>query len=358
MAREEQKPSGSRWLYFLGAFFLGLPLLVLCGLTLVGPPTWETAVFSAAVLIGVVSGLVAPWARPGAWGARLAFLLLFAVVIYRFFAAERSTSITAESDRWIDRIVPERDVALGGSNLLISAGLAGMQSDGAGLLDPLRDGYSRMREQEGAVPSAVISTVLFDMQSPESHSVFRVAPPSRFNPPEAVVLFLHGGMGPVTLECWQVAQAANPVGVDVLCPSADRLARWASQPHRQTVEQSIERLRAQGVQRIYLAGLSSGAIGASRLARSLDIEGVILISGASRQAHPARVPTLVLQGARDGRTPPGPARRYARALGGRARYVEHPEADHWMLLSHHEWVTENLREWIAEQEGLDEIHEE
>ena len=93
MAKEEQKPSASRWLYFFGALCLGLPLLVICGLTLVGPPTWETGVLSLAVLIGVVSGLVAPWARPGAWGARLAFLLLFLVVIYRFFAAERSTSI-------------------------------------------------------------------------------------------------------------------------------------------------------------------------------------------------------------------------------------------------------------------------
>lgn len=355
MAGDDQKRSGSRWLYFFGALCLGLPLLVICGLTLVGPPTWETGVVSLAVLIGVVSGLVAPWARPGAWGARAAFLLLFLVVVYRFFAAERSTSITSESDRWIDRIVPERDVAIGGSNLLISLGLAGMERDGAGLLDPLRDGYTRMREQEGAVPSAVISTVLFGLQSPESHSVFRVAPPSRFNPPEAVVLFLHGGMGPVTLECWQVAQAANPVGVDVLCPSADARARWASEPHRRTVEQSIEQLRAQGVQRVYLAGLSAGAIGASRLAGHLDVEGVILISGASRQARPARVPTIVIQGRDDPRCPPGPARAYARSLGRRARYVEHPEADHWLILSHHEWVTEHLREWIAEQEGLGEI---
>lgn len=333
---------------------LGIPLLVLCGLTLVGPPTWETAVFSGAVTLGVIAGLIAPWSKGALYTARVASLILFAVIVYRFFAAQASPSITSPSNRWSDRIVPERDVALGGSNLLIAAGAMG--PDHPGLLDALRDGYTRMRRSEGAVPSAVVSTFMFG-QSPEDHSVFRVSPPSRFNPPEAVVLFLHGFIGNVTLECWQVGQAANPLGLDVVCPSADWRARWASPPHRRTVQETIARLREQGARRVYLAGLSAGAIGASRLAPSLDIEGLILISGASRQARPARVPTLVLQGRRDPRTRPGPARAYARRAGRRATYVEHPEATHWMILSHHEWVTDHIRAWLAEREGLEAVAE-
>ena len=43
---------------------------------------------------------------------------------------------------------------------------------------------------------------------------------------EAVVLFLHGSMGNITVACWQVAQAANPVGLDVICPSTDWRAEW------------------------------------------------------------------------------------------------------------------------------------
>lgn len=349
----ERPKRGGGWLAFFTALLLGLPLLVVCGLTLVGPPTWETAVFGAATFAGVIGGLIAPWSPTGRWAGRAALVVIAGLIAYRLVAAAGSPSITAESDRWIDRMVPERDVAIGGTNLLMLLGQ--MDDEGPVLLDGLRDGYSRMRAQEGPVPSAVISTVLLDWQGPDSHTLLRVAPPSRFNPPEAVVLFLHGTMGNVTVECWQVAQAANPLGLDVLCPSSDVRAQWASYPHRRTVEEAITRLRGQGVTRIYLAGLSSGAIGASRLARDLDIEGLILISGASRRARPARVPTLVLQGRRDPRTPPGPARRYARGVGRQARYVEHPDATHWLLLSHHAWVTDQLRGWLAEQEGLEAI---
>jgi len=358
---EDEGKRAGRWLLFFGALLVGVPLLLTCGLTLVGPPTAETTVFTVAVLIGVAGGLAAPWRRTAAWGARIAFVVLFLVVVYRFFAAEAGTTIRAYTGpsgaeaRWIARVFPERDVALGGSNLLLA--LDAMAPPEPGLLDALRGGYDRMRRAEGAVPSAVVGTFLFG-QTPEEHTVLRVAPTSRFNPPEAVVLFLHGFVGNVTLECWQVAQAANPVGLDVVCPSTGWRARWADPDGRAIVEATIEGLRAQGARRIYLAGLSAGGIGASRLARGLDVDGLVLISGASRQARPARIPTLVLQGRRDPRTPPAPARRYARLVGGRATYEEHPEAGHWMILSHHQWTTERLRRWLAEREGLGEVHDE
>ncbi|MGE0789061.1 MAG: alpha/beta hydrolase [Sandaracinaceae bacterium] len=352
--KKDREGRGGRWLAFVLALLLGMPLLVLGGLTLVGPPTWETALVTLSGAVMVVGGLAAPWSRAGLYSARLAFLVIFAVVVYRFFATEATPSISSPSNRWMDRIVPERDVAIGGSNLLIATGRMG--GDSPGLLDALRDGYDRMRAQEGPVPSAVVSTFVLG-QSAESHSVFRVAPPSRFAPPEGVVVFLHGFIGNVTLECWEVAQAANPVGVDVVCPSADWQAQWTSPAHRQTVSDTIAQLRAEGVRRIYLAGLSAGSIGASRLAPSLDIDGLILISGASRQASPARVPTLILQGRRDSRTRPGPARAYARAAGSRAQYEEHPTADHWMILSEHEWCEDHIRRWLQVQEGLEEIEE-
>lgn len=361
MTEETKKSRGGGRLYFIFSVTIGFPLLLLCGLTLVGPPTFEAALFTLAVALAVIGGFVAPWRENATWGARAGFLLLFFVLVYRFFAAEASTTITTATGpsmtegRWIDRFVPERDVALGGSNLLILTGR--LQNPEPGLLNALRDGYTRMRRAEGPVPSSVVGTFLFD-QTAEDHTVHRVQPAARFTPPAAVVVFLHGYIGNVTLECWQVAQAANPVGLDVVCPSTHWSGRWAEQPGRAIVEETLRRLRGQGVQRIYLAGLSAGAIGASRMARSLDIEGLILISGASRQAQPARIPTLVLQGRRDTMTPPGPARRYAERAGARARYVEHPEASHWMILSHYEHTTDEIRRWLAEQEGLGEIHDD
>ncbi len=352
---KKQDRQGGCLLFGVG-LVVGVPILALCGLTLAGPPTIETGVFTLAVLIGVVASVAAPWrnTRPLVVGA---LALALAVVLYRYFGAAEGATVHAMSGpqggegRVIDRIIPERDVAIGGSALLLFTDR--MPQDAPGLLDALRDGYSRMRRAEGPVPSAVVGTFLFG-QSPHEHTLLRVAPP-RYEPPEAVVVFLHGFIGNVTLLCWQVAQAANPVGVDVVCPSMHWEADWAGPEGRATVQLTIEALRAQGVRRIYLAGLSAGAIGASRLAPELDVDGVILLSGASSRARAPGEPALVLQGARDRMTPPGPARAYARLA--RAEYQEHPEAGHWLVLSHHEWVMQHMRRWLAAQEGLEAIHE-
>ncbi len=343
-------------LVFVLGLVVGVPLLALGGLTLAGPPTIETGVFTFAVLLGVVAALASPWRRTRP-AVVFALMLASSVVGYRYFTAANgktvfeSTGPGGTEPRVIDRIVPERDVAIGGSTLLIATDR--MPHDAPGLLDALRDGYSRMRLAEGPVPSPVVGTFLFG-QSPDDHSLLRVAPP-RFEPPEAVVVFLHGAAGNVTLLCWQFAQGANPVGLDVVCPSTGPEARWAEPDGRLTVERTIGALRAQGVRRIYLAGLSAGAIGGSLLAPGLDIDGLVLISGASPDARPSGKPTLVLQGALDQMVPARFARDYAHRAD--AEYLEQAEAGHWLLLSHHEWVETELRRWLAAQEGLSRVHD-
>ena len=331
---------------------------MVCGLSIAGPPTPEAAVVSIAVLLMVIGGLIAPWQTDAAWGVRAGLLLLLSALGYRFFQAESSATIRTNTGpemsagRWVDRLVPERDIALGASSLLRFSG----ELTEPGLLDALRDGYDRMRRAEGPVPSSVVSTFIMD-QTPIDHTVFTVAPGGQLAPREAAVVFLHGYIGNVTLLCWQVAQAANPVGLDVICPSMNWEARWDGAEGRAIVRATLERLRGQGVRRIYLAGLSAGAIGASLIAPDVDIEGLILISGASQRARPAPVPTLILQGDLDTMTRPRPARSLARRAA-RARYVHYEDASHWMILSHHEQVTDELRVWLAQREGLGSIHQD
>ncbi len=347
MAASSRQPGG--FLLFALGLLIGLPLFLLGSLTLFGPPSIEAALFTIAILVFTSACLAAPWRRTRPL-VLSALLLALGVVGYHFVAAGEGESVHASTGpndgpvRISDRIVPERDVALGGSMLLMATGQ--MPSDRPGLLDALRDGYSRMRRAEGPVPSAVVSTFVFG-QSPEDHSLLRITA-ARHQPPEAVVVFLHGFIGSVTLACWQLAQAATPLGLDVVCPATHWRARWADRDGREIVRHTIRSLRVQGVRRIYLAGLSAGAIGASRIAPSLDIEGVILVSGAASNARAPRVPSLVLQGALDRMTPAPPARAYARRARG--RYEEHPDAGHWLILSHHEWFTERLRRWLAERE--------
>lgn len=354
-APTQKKERGGCLVFGLG-LVIGVPILALAGLTLAGPPTIETGVFTLAVLLGVVAAIASPWRNTKPLiGAAIAIAL--AVIGYRYFSSASGKNVHeytgpgGAAPRVIDRLVPERDVAIGGSVLLLATDR--MPRDAPGLLDALRDGYSRMRLAEGPVPSPVVGTFLFG-QSPDDHSVLRIAPP-RFEPPEAVVLFLHGSMGNVTLLCWQIAEAANPVGLDVVCPSTGWEARWAEPDGRMIVERTIGKLRTEGVRRIYLAGLSAGASGASMLAPTLDVNGVILISGASADARTPAKPVLVLQGANDRMMPPELSRGYAERAQG--EYLEQPDAGHWLVLSHHEWIVEHLRRWLAQQEGLGRVHD-
>jgi pimeloyl-ACP methyl ester carboxylesterase len=245
-------------------------------------------------------------------------------------------------------MIPERDAALGGSTVLM---LLGAIPDEPGvLLSGLRDGYSRMAEVEGSYPSPVLGTYV-NGQTLDSSAMLRIAP-ERFGPPEASVPFLHGSGGNVSLFCWQVAQAAFSVGLETVCPSTDVTAFWNRPEEIALVDRTIRSMRARGVRRIYLAGLSQGGIGVSQIASRFDVQGVILISGVSSHPEPVSVPTLILQGALDPRTTPEPARAYAEQLGVLATYREWDDASHWLLLTHHAQVTQEMTHWLAEREGL------
>lgn len=324
--------SQHRWWRRLAFVLLG-PLGLLGALALLGPPTWETGTFFVATSACLV-GVLRRWWRVARVGA---VAMLSLVALRLTFADDTALSSTRDqSTSWLDRIVPERDLALGASRLLVWTG--GVQEPG--LLPALEDGYDRMRNSQGWVPSPVLSNFLLP-QTPSAHQVVRVAGPPR----DSAVVFLHGSMGSVTLECWQVAVAS---GMETVCPSMHWSADWSRLGGREIAADAIAELRARGYERVFLVGLSNGAIGASRIAPSLDVDGVVLISGAARDAPPARVPTLMIQGARDTMTPPSLARSYAHR-SRRVRYREAANANHWLILSHHEWWTAELREWLAER---------
>lgn len=348
LAPEPEAPWSLR---VLGVLF-GVPMSAACLWSLLGPPSTEALVFAAVVL----AGTWACFARAPLRRRRLGVAFLAGVVLvlgFRVLAAGESETIVSASGpnggsgRIVDRLVPERDLALSGSRLLQVLGV--MPPDEPGLLDHLDAGYTRMRDAEGPTPSPVLGTFLFG-NTPEDFEVLRVAPTGEPDPTGAVV-FLHGFIGSVTLLCWEVAQAAGPLGLETVCPATTWEARWANRDGRRIVERTLTDLRARGVERVYLAGLSAGAIGASVLAPSLDIDGLVLISGTAREARPAHVPTLVLQGARDRMTRPGPARRYARAGGRRTRYVETEDAGHWLILSHHEQTRDELRTFLRARQA-------
>ena len=350
-------------------------------------------------------------------------LLALALVLTRLVFASDGDHLVVHDGRAIDRVLPERDVALGASRLLLLAGVIDEHTDVEhGLLESLRDGYDRMRDDEGWVPSPVLSTLAlghdaddfstrsagsaadfstrsagsaadfstrsagsaadfstrsaddfstrsagsaadfstrsagsaadFSTRSARSAADF-VTLERRASRTDAAVIFMHGSMGNVTLECWQVAQAAAAHDLPTFCPSTDTSGRWDARRGRAILEVTLTRLQRRGVRRVVIVGLSAGGIGLSRLAprlrlpEGMSLEGLVQLSGTAAPTSPRHVPTLILQGGRDRMTPPAPARRHAHTLGRHARYVEVPEAGHWLLLSHHERVHDELSRFFA-----------
>jgi pimeloyl-ACP methyl ester carboxylesterase len=163
-------------------------------------------------------------------------------------------------------------------------------------------------------------------------------------PPAAAVVFLHGYGGAFTWPCAQVAEAASRAGATTLCPALSAEGRWARGDGPRRVRAVLDGVAARGIDRVFLVGLSNGAVGAAALAPGLArrIDGLVLISGGSAPDLP--LPTLVIHGTEDrmARTPalvrrPGLERATWRS-------------DHFLLLRERAAVTDRLAQWLRERD--------
>ncbi|HVY49029.1 MAG TPA: hypothetical protein VHB21_24230 [Minicystis sp.] len=189
--------------------------------------------------------------------------------------------------------------------------------------------YARMRASAGTVPAPFVATYA-GFQQPGAFDLLEVG--AGAEEPRGALVFLHGYGGSFALPCWEVAQAARQARLATYCPSIGPSGAWWTRDGEATVQKTLAAVRARGIDRVWLAGLSNGAIGASRLAPKLrgQIRGLVLVSGAAPDARAPGVPTLVVQGKRDTMSPPSLAQGYARRTA--ARYVE-LDAGHFALLS-------------------------
>ena len=107
----------------------------------------------------------------------------------------------------------------------------------------------------------------------------------------------------------------------------------------------------QGIQRIYLTGLSNGAISASRLADQFknELAGLILISGADPNTTITGLPVLVLYGQNDERIPISMVEQYVSAAGLHVTYHSF-DGDHFLLLKQADQVQGVIANWLIEQE--------
>ena len=237
----------------------------------------------------------------------------------------------------LDRLLPESDVATTSARAVILAGIL-PANDTRNLVPTLRDSFAKMDAGEGPYPSPILRTSL-GLQTKSGYDVIEIVSPS----PQThdAVLFLHGYGGNFTLQCWAVARASKIANATTFCPSTRLWGDWWRGDGPAIVDDMLKKLEARGFDRILLAGLSNGGLGASALAPKFAkrIVGLLLISGAMTGAPAAGVPTIAFEGSRDGMMPPSVVKNYAEKTG--ASYVE-LDGTHFLLLEKLDVITPKM----------------
>ena len=248
--------------------------------------------------------------------------------------------------RTLATLYPERDGSLAAAGWIGWVG--GLQDEEAPQFRRiLADAYARGAPGTDLLPTPAIATYL-GLQRPTDFDTIVISPddgPSA----RAGVIFLHGFGGNFLLYCREIAEAAKTARLTTLCPSVDASGAWWTARGDATLKSTIDYARSLGLERLYLAGLSNGAAGASvlALAHERELSGLILISGMREKDAP-HLPVLVVQGATDRMMPASHARDYA----SRASNVRYHEiaGGHLVILSRSDEVRPVIADFLRGQE--------
>ena len=331
------------------AWLAALPYAAVLLLVMTGGTTWSAVAYVIGLGI-VLAGLMTlpfpeqPFRRRRGL-TRLGLACLLAVALLRILTVGPGTRMVVidgegASARWVSRVVDESDVAINASRALFALGL--LRDDAAEVSSAMRVEYARMHREHGDVASPLVATHL-GLQRPSGFDLVVIEPEA---PVQGAVVFLHGSAGNFELPCWQIARAVASLGLVTACPSTRWTADWESENGELIVRRTIARLRARGIERFVLAGLSAGGYGASLLAPRMkgEFACLVLLSGADPEAPTADIPTLVVQGRNDTMVRGTDPIAYAERTD--ARYVE-IDAGHFALLVRSERVEREVRSFVA-----------
>lgn len=176
--------------------------------------------------------------------------------------------------------------------------------------------------------------------------------------PFPLLVFLHGNAGPFQFYPQSLAWAVVGSGYAVAFPSFG-FGHWDREAGYRRVDAVVQAVQAElpiDPERVVIGGLSAGGMGAlgALVAAPERFQACLVLSGVPGDvpAEPfvAR-PLLVIHGDADERVRVGPARDLVErvaAAGGAPRYVEHADADHFLLLTHQDAVLAEVRRWLLE----------
>lgn len=209
--------------------------------------------------------------------------------------------------------------------------------------------YTKIRESQQVFPSPVLSTYL-NLQQPDSFDALIIEPEVSRHP-ETAIIFLHGYMGNVSAQCWEIAQAVEKFGAVTVCPSTDWTGQWWHPEGEAILRDTFQYLRKQGIEKFYLGGFSNGGFGVSLLISKVSKEdglaGLFFIDGISdgTSIRATGFPVLVIQAAQDERVPVAGVRQIVEDIGEQAAYVE-LNGDHFIIIKQPEPVQNAIESWL------------
>lgn len=335
---------------------ISLPLLVLLLFIPTTPVSTVGILYLLSYLLLVIGMICAPWQR----GHSFVFILsggalAFTTIAIRTIIPPSGTQMNLitlpgpSGPRLLNRILNEQDVVLFGAQVAPYLG-AISPAEETSLDSRFSQTFNEMKIAD-VTPLSPFLTTYLNQQHPTAFDAL-VAEPDSGTPPESGIIFLHGFGGNFTLQCWLIAQAGYSIDAVTVCPSTSPDGAWWNSDGQTILKETITYLHQRGVKRIYLAGLSNGGIGATRLADPFkkDLVGLILISGADPTATITEMPVLVLHGKSDERIPVSMMEQYASAAGMNATYHLF-EGDHFLLLKQADQVQKVMIDWLRQQES-------
>ncbi len=340
------------------ALALGLLSLLLAGALLFAWLSFGLSLWSGALALGTLAfalGVLTAGARPAlssrALAASTVLLLgpcLLRIAIVQGDSQTQLTTLPADSGpRLLSRIFPEPDGTLAAAGLLQRRGSL-RDPESTRFAEILAQAYARTTPNAAFMPTPAIATYL-GQQSPSAFDTIVIRPPERRVAPDGAVVLLHGYAGSFYVYCWEMAQAASGANLLTLCPATGPSGSWWDEDGAEIVRQTLDYAHGIGMNRVYLAGLSNGAAGASVLGHKLQrrLAGLVLVSGGRAETPPA-LPVLLIQGERDTMMSASHARAYA-SRGPQVTYRELP-GGHFIFLSDTNRVRPLITDFLFELE--------
>lgn len=281
-----------------------------------------------------------------------------------------SNHYPAPSDRYprlaLSNLLPEEDQLLAGFTIAPLLDPILTTGESAHLKQLTRQLYRELESDGGfhALGSAMRFTYadMFGQRSAPRHCYTYVPAKLDRGRPAPLLVFFHGSGGNFKAYLWILAKVADETGA-VVVSTTGGFGEWPESECEAQFTWAIEAARTVAAidpQRIHLMGVSNGGLAVSRLTRSQGerFASVIWLSpvfdSAALESHDFAAhcrakPMLVISGARDDRVPLDYVRRHADVLNAVAARVEQSyfeSADHFLIFSHRNELTNRLAEWF------------